>query len=104
MTKIHDHASWGPFCCVVGSVLEERYERLDNGPRPEHARLKKIWQLWWTSEDGASTVLPSDGGIHRVSNLGESTAVSVHLYGPGLWEIDGRDYDPSRDYGCDRHS
>jgi predicted metal-dependent enzyme (double-stranded beta helix superfamily) len=23
-TKIHDHSSWGAFCCVVGSVLEER--------------------------------------------------------------------------------
>jgi hypothetical protein len=26
----------------------------------------------------------------------------VHLYGPRLGEIDGRDYDPSRDYVCDR--
>jgi hypothetical protein len=24
------------------------------------------------------------------------------LYGPRLEEIDGRDYDPSRDYVCDR--
>ena len=25
-TAIHDHSSWGAFCCVVGSVLEVRYE------------------------------------------------------------------------------
>jgi hypothetical protein len=83
-------------------VLEERYERLDDGSRLDHARLKKVWQLSWSSEDGASTVLPGDGGIHRVGTLGKSPAISVHLYGPRIGEVDGRDYDPSRDYVCDR--
>jgi predicted metal-dependent enzyme (double-stranded beta helix superfamily) len=101
-TKIHDHSSWGAYCCAIGSVLEERYERLDDGSCPDHARLKKAWQLSWSSEDGASTVLPGDGGIHRVGNPGESTAISVHLYGPQIGKVDGRDYDPSRDYVCDR--
>jgi predicted metal-dependent enzyme (double-stranded beta helix superfamily) len=101
-TKIHDHSSWGAYCCAIGSVLEERYERLDDGLRPDHAHLKKVWQLPWSSEDGASTVLPHDGGIHRIENPGESTAISVHLYGPQIGEVDGRDYDPSRDYVCDR--
>lgn len=32
----------------------------------------------------------------------EGTAISLHLYGPRVGEIDGRDYDPSRDYVCDR--
>jgi hypothetical protein len=101
-TRIHDHSSWGVYHCVVGSVLEERYKRLDDGSITEHARLRKIWQLMWSPEDGCSTVLPGDGGIHRVTNLGEEVAVSVHLYGPRLGKIDGRDYDPSRDYVCDR--
>jgi predicted metal-dependent enzyme (double-stranded beta helix superfamily) len=101
-TKVHDHSSWGAYCCAIGSVIEERYERLDDGLRPDHARLKKAWQLSWSSEDGASTVLPGDGGIHRVGNPGESTAISVHLYGPQIGEVDGRDYDPCRDYVCDR--
>ncbi|MCA1728466.1 MAG: cysteine dioxygenase family protein [Actinobacteria bacterium] len=101
-TKIHDHSSWGAYCCAIRSVLEERYERLDDRSRPDHARLKKVWQLSWSSEDGVSTVLPGDGGIHRVGNPGESTAISVHLYGPQKGEVDGRDYDPDRDYVCDR--
>jgi len=103
-TKIHDHSSWGAYCCAIGSVLEERYERLDDSDssRPDHARLKKVWQLSWSSEDGASTVQPLDGGIHRVGSPGESTAISVHLYGPRIGEVDGRDYDPSREYVCDR--
>jgi len=102
-TRIHDHSSWGAYCCASGTVLEERYEHLDDGYRPCHARLEKIWQLWWSPEDGASTVLPGDEGIHRVGNPGDKPAVSVHLYGPRMGEADGRDYDPSREYVCDRH-
>ena len=101
-TKIHDHSSWGVYWCAVGSVLEERYERLDDGSRPDHAHLKKIWQLLWSREDGASSVLPDDGGIHRVGNPGDNLAISVHLYGPRLGEVDGRNYDVSRYYVCDR--
>jgi predicted metal-dependent enzyme (double-stranded beta helix superfamily) len=101
-TEIHDHSSWGAYACAVGTVLEERYDRTDDGSVADHARLRKAWQLAWSPEDGASTVLPGDGGIHRVSNPGKSPAVSVHLYGPRLEELDGRDYDPSRDYVCDR--
>lgn len=102
-TSIHDHSSWGAYLCVVGCVLETRYERLDDGSRPDHAHLKKAWQLLWSPEEGVSTVWPGEEGIHRVGNLGgSSTAISVHLYGPRMGEADGRDYDPSRSYVCDR--
>lgn len=101
-TKIHDHTSWGAYCCVVGSVLEERYERLDDNLRFNYARLEKVWQLWWSRDDGASTVLPYDEGIHRVGNPGEEVAISVHLYGPRQGKLDGRDYDTSCNYVCDR--
>ena len=101
-TQIHDHSSWGAFCCVVGSVLEERYERADDGSVLEYARLRKLWRLEWRREDGISTVLPYERGIHRVTNPTRVPAISVHLYGPRLGEIDGRDYDPSRNYVCDR--
>jgi predicted metal-dependent enzyme (double-stranded beta helix superfamily) len=101
-TKIHDHSSWGVYCCAVGSVLEERYERLDDGSRLDHARLKKFRQRMWSKENGASSVLPHGGGIHRVGNPGDNVAISVHLYGPRVGEVDGRDYDLSCDYVCDR--
>jgi predicted metal-dependent enzyme (double-stranded beta helix superfamily) len=101
-TMIHDHSSWGAFCCVVGSVVEERYERLDDGSLSDHARLRKLWRFEWRREDGISTVLPYEGGIHRVGNPSGEPAISVHLYGSRLGKIDGRDYDPSRNYVCDR--
>ena len=86
----------------MGSVLEERYERADDGSLSDYARLKKLWLLGWRREDGISTVLPYERGIHRVGNQTEEPAISVHLYGPRLGEIDGRDYDPSQNYVCDR--
>lgn len=101
-TRIHDHSSWGAYVAAAGTVFEERYERLDDGSVPEHARLKKVWLLSWSREDGASTVMPGDGGIHRVGNPNDEPAVSIHLYGPRMEDIDGRDYDLSRDYVCDR--
>jgi predicted metal-dependent enzyme (double-stranded beta helix superfamily) len=101
-TQIHDHTSWGAYCCVVGSVLEERYERLDDGSQLNHARLKKVWQLSWSREDGVSSLLPYEEGIHRVGNLGSKRAISVHLYGPKIGEFDGQDYEASRDYVCGR--
>jgi predicted metal-dependent enzyme (double-stranded beta helix superfamily) len=101
-TRIHDHSSWGAYHCALGTIFEERYERLDDGSRHEHACLQEVWQLPWSSRDVASTVLPGDGVIHRIGNPYGEAAVSVHLYGPRTGEVDGRDYDPSRDYVCDR--
>ena len=37
-----------------------------------------------------------------MANRGDAVAVSVHHYGPKAGEVDGRDYDPSRDHVCDR--
>lgn len=103
-TRVHDHASWGAFRCVSGSVLEARYTRLDDGSEIEHARLIEIWHRPWSMVDETSIVLPYAGGIHRLYNPGDETAISVHIYGPRVGEIDGRDYDPSRDYVCDRRA
>lgn len=103
-TRVHDHTAWGAFCCVVGTLLEARYERLDDGARPEHARLREAWRRTWRKEDGASVFLSHEGGIHRVGNVGDVVAISVHVYGPRLGEVDGRDYDPLREYVCDRPS
>lgn len=101
-TRVHDHSSWGVFCCVAGSLVEERFKRLDDGSLSEYARLREVWRRAWKKKDEISTVLPYSGGIHRVGNPATSTAASVHLYGPQLGEVDGRDYEPSKNYVCDR--
>lgn len=100
-SQIHDHSCWGAISCVAGSLVEERYDRIDDASEPNQAHLKKAWQQVWKRGEGISTLLPYDGGIHRVSNPTNATVLSLHIYGPmGL--IDGRDYDPMHDYVCDR--
>jgi predicted metal-dependent enzyme (double-stranded beta helix superfamily) len=101
-TPIHDHTSWGAYYCIAGSLLEERYQRLDDGTQPDTARLQKHWRRLWTHRDGVSTVQPYEGGIHRIANPRRTPAISLHLYGPRMGVLDGRDYDPTRDFVCDR--
>ena len=102
MTAIHDHTSWGVYHCVVGLLFEERYARMDDGAQPNTAHLRKMWQRLWGRTDGASTVRPYEGGIHRIANPHMQPAISLHLYGPRMGVLDGRDYDPTRDLVCDR--
>jgi predicted metal-dependent enzyme (double-stranded beta helix superfamily) len=101
-TPIHDHTSWGAYHCVVGTLQEERYERLDDGTQPSTAHLRKRWQRPLRNQDGASTVGAYAAGIHRISNTSGRPAISVHLYGPRQGVFDGRDYDPTREFVCDR--
>lgn len=100
-TPIHDHTSWGVYVCARGMLLEERYRRLDSYSRPQRAHLRASERRRLGVGD-CSTLLPFAGGIHRVTNLGAAPAWSIHLYGPRLGPLDGRDYDPARDYVCDR--
>jgi predicted metal-dependent enzyme (double-stranded beta helix superfamily) len=102
-TPIHDHTSWGAYYCVAGSVLEDRYERVDDGTQLNRAHLRPSWRRLLHRTNRASTVAPYAGGIHRISNPSSRPAVSVHLYGPRMGSLDGRDYDPSHDYVCDRY-
>jgi predicted metal-dependent enzyme (double-stranded beta helix superfamily) len=101
-TPIHDHTAWGAYQCVLGSLSEERYVRVDQDRTADVARLRKEWQRHWYPEDGASTVGAYDTGIHRVTNPSRKLAISVHMYGPRSGALDGRDYDPRRNYVCDR--
>jgi predicted metal-dependent enzyme (double-stranded beta helix superfamily) len=101
-TPIHDHTSWGAYHCVIGSLFEQRYARLDDGEQPSTARLRKAWQRRWCSEDGTWMVLHYEKFIHRITNPHTSPAISLHMYGPRSGAFDGRDYDPKRDFVCDR--
>ena len=100
-TPIHDHTTWGIYLCLAGQLGEDRYIRLDDGTRLGTAHLRRDWRAVWRPTE-QSTLLPYDGGIHQVRNAGLNTAVSLHLYGPQLGLLDGRDYDPRRDFVCDR--
>jgi predicted metal-dependent enzyme (double-stranded beta helix superfamily) len=100
-TPIHDHTSWGVYACLLGQLGEERYARLDDESQAGMAHLRRDWRRIWQPAE-QSTLLPYAGGIHRVRNAGLGAAASLHVYGPRLGAMDGRDYDPARDRVCDR--
>lgn len=100
-TQIHDHSCWCTFCCASGTLVEERYVRLDDGVQENWAHIRRAWQRTWNQTDGSSSLMPYEGGIHRVRNANTTPVISLHLYGPPS-KIDGRDYDPAHDYVCDR--
>src|SRR5439155_10365794 len=60
-TPIHDHTSWGVYVCVAGSLLEDRYVRLDDNAQPHRAKLRRDWRAIWRPGQ-QSQLLPYSGG------------------------------------------
>jgi predicted metal-dependent enzyme (double-stranded beta helix superfamily) len=101
-TPIHDHTAWGAYMCIVGALMEDRYACVDREHASAMAHLRKQWRRVWDASHGASTVGAYEAGIHKVANPGGALSISVHMYGPRNGPLDGRDYDPRRNYVCDR--
>ena len=69
LTRIHDHLTW----CVVGVIQGSEHEELFD------ADLNLIGE----SENpvGDVTGFAPPGDIHRVHNVSDETAISLHIYG-----------------------
>jgi predicted metal-dependent enzyme (double-stranded beta helix superfamily) len=75
-TVIHDHLAW----CVVGV-----YEGAEHETRYSRTASDRL------VESGSAVAFPGEvagllppGDIHRVHNVGDSTAISLHVYGADL--------------------
>lgn len=74
-TPIHDHIAWCSFVVMQGVEYEILYR--DHG---DH--LTVIGQA--ANEVGSASGFAPPGDIHRVSNIGDVTAISLHVYGADL--------------------
>ena len=78
-TPIHDHLSW----CVVGihqgAEYETRYELTPDDQLVETGSA--------VAHVGDVSGLLPPGDIHRVHNVGDDMAVSLHVYGADLTEV-----------------
>jgi predicted metal-dependent enzyme (double-stranded beta helix superfamily) len=75
-TPVHDHVAWCVTGVIQGTEHEERYELRDDG-----------WlAVTGTADSPAGDVvgLAPPGDIHRVTNRGAETAISLHIYGTDL--------------------
>jgi predicted metal-dependent enzyme (double-stranded beta helix superfamily) len=74
-TRIHDHLTW----CVFGVIQGVEYEELFD------AAGNRIGQS--TNEAGDVTGFAPPGDIHRVRNIGDVTAISIHVYGTDVTRV-----------------
>ena len=75
ITRIHDHVTW----CVLGVIQGVEHEDLFD------ADLNLIGHN--ENPVGHVSGFAPPGDIHRVHNTGETTAISIHIYGTDLTRI-----------------
>ena len=80
VTAIHDHVTWCVFGVVQGVEHEELF-RLDQ----EIECLVEVGTS--TNKAGDVNGFAPPGDIHRVRNVGDETAISIHIYGTDVSRI-----------------
>jgi predicted metal-dependent enzyme (double-stranded beta helix superfamily) len=80
LTPIHDHVTWCVFGVVQGVELEELF-RLDE----DGECLIEVGSS--TNDAGDVTGFAPPGDIHRVRNVGDRTAISIHVYGTDVSRV-----------------
>ena len=82
-TPIHDHVSW----CVVGVYEGEEEETRYHLYEGAEGRFL-VRDGVETSEPGqVTTLIPPEEDIHRVTNVGAGTAISIHVYGADIGKL-----------------
>jgi 3-mercaptopropionate dioxygenase len=79
-TPIHDHVTW----CVFGVIQGVEYEELFALDEERACLVPAGVSL---SPVGEVTGFAPPGDIHRVRNVGDETAISIHVYGADLRRI-----------------
>ena len=74
-TSIHDHVSWCAFGVIQGIEYEELFD----------AELNLLGDN--TNHVGEVSGFTPPGDIHRVRNIGDTTAISIHVYGADIHEL-----------------
>ena len=87
----HDHQTWGVVVGIDGMELNINWRRLDDGSNPKFAELE-VAEEQQISNGDLVPILPDD--IHSVRNEGESTSLSLHVYGHALSNLERYEFDP----------
>jgi predicted metal-dependent enzyme (double-stranded beta helix superfamily) len=80
VTPIHDHVTWCVFGVVAGIEYEELYA-LD----PECTCLTEVGRN--QNRPGEVSGFAPPGDIHRVRNIGDDVAISIHVYGADITRL-----------------
>jgi 3-mercaptopropionate dioxygenase len=80
MTPIHDHVTWCVFGVIQGQEHEELYLLDEKAGCLVRAGAR-------TNREGDVSGFAPPGDIHRVRNVGDHTAISLHIYGTDVSRI-----------------
>jgi predicted metal-dependent enzyme (double-stranded beta helix superfamily) len=80
VTPIHDHVTWCVFGVIQGTESEELFE-LDE----ESTSLVEAGHRM--NRTGEVSGFAPPGDIHRVRNVGDGTAISIHIYGTDVSRV-----------------
>jgi predicted metal-dependent enzyme (double-stranded beta helix superfamily) len=80
VTPIHDHVTWCVFGVLQGVEYEEVFTLDEKGERLVPAGDN-------SNVTGEVSGFAPPGDIHRVRNVGEGTAISLHIYGTDVSRI-----------------
>src|ERR687890_1711829 len=75
LTRIHDHVTWCTFAVIQGVEHEELFD----------ADLNLVGESDNYTGDVSGFAPPGD--IHRVRNIGDETAISIHVYGTDVTRV-----------------
>lgn len=90
-TPIHDHLTWALIGVYDGEERQAIYRRTDDHSNPKLAKLEKVND--GTNQKGHVTVL-GGAGIHKVDNTSDKPALSIHVYGRDIGNLERHTYDP----------
>jgi len=80
VTPIHDHVTWCVFGVIQGREYEELYRLAADGSHLEEVGRGQ-------NDPGEVGGFAPPGDIHRVRNVGDDTAISLHIYGADITRL-----------------
>ena len=80
VTPVHDHVTWCVFGVVQGVEYEELYTLSADGRYLTEAGQN-------ASQPGEVSGFAPPGDIHRVRNVGDGIAISLHVYGADITRL-----------------
>jgi predicted metal-dependent enzyme (double-stranded beta helix superfamily) len=83
MAKAHNHDTWGLVGVVENEIQETRFRRLDDGAKPDFARIE-VTGVHKSSAGMVSCLVPPGDDIHEMNNVSNRKTVEIHVYGKDL--------------------
>jgi 3-mercaptopropionate dioxygenase len=84
-TPVHDHVAWCVSAVLQGTEYEEIFRLVPSGPEGPGDHLAPVARN--ANPVGTVVGFAPPGDIHRVTNIGDAVAVSMHVYGTDISRV-----------------